>query len=394
MFGYVVRRVISGVLVLIVISMAVFALFFYGPSDPALAYCPETRCTPQRLDNIRTSLKLDRPVVEQYADYMKGIVAGNDFQAGTISIKCGAPCLGVSFKLRVNVTDYLISKFPATLSIALGGSVIMLTIGISSGIFAARRRGTVADKGIVGVSLVVNAIPYYLLALLAYLLLISQWGIFPESGYHPILKEGPVAWAKGLLLAWLVIGISSSTQYARFSRGSMIESMNEDYVRTARAKGLSDRRVTMRHALRAAIVPVVTIFGLEFAYLLAGTIFTEKIFDIQGIGLTGLQAIGTKDLPVIAATVLMAPPSSWSRTSSSTSSTASSIRECAFHEQQPDLLARRRGARCRVSRGAVPGPGRPPRALPDRRRARPGGQRPQLLPRAGQDAGHRRGVRL
>jgi len=305
MFGYVVRRVISGILVLIVISMAVFALFFYGPSDPALAYCPETRCTPQRLDNIRTSLKLDRPVVEQYADYMKGIVAGNDFQAGTISIKCGAPCLGVSFKLRVNVTDYLISKFPATLSIALGGSVIMLTIGISSGIFAARRRGTVADKGIVGVSLVVNAIPYYLLALLAYLLLISQWGIFPESGYHPILKEGPVAWAKGLLLAWLVIGISSSTQYARFSRGSMIESMNEDYVRTARAKGLSDRRVTMRHALRAAIVPVVTIFGLEFAYLLAGTIFTEKIFDIQGIGLTGLQAIGTKDLPVIAATVLI-----------------------------------------------------------------------------------------
>jgi peptide/nickel transport system permease protein len=305
MFGYVVRRVISGLLVLIVISMAVFALFFYGPSDPALAYCPETRCTPQRLDNIRTSLKLDRPVVEQYADYMKGIVAGNDFQAGSISIKCGAPCLGVSFKLRVNVTDYLLSKFPATLSIALGGSVIMLTIGISSGIFAARRRGTVADKGIVGISLVVNAIPYYLLALLAYLLLISQWGIFPESGYHPILKDGPVAWAKGLLLAWLVIGISSSTQYARFSRGSMIESMNEDYVRTARAKGLSDRRVTMRHALRAAIVPVVTIFGLEFAYLLAGTIFTEKIFDIQGIGLTGLQAIGTKDLPVIAATVLI-----------------------------------------------------------------------------------------
>ena len=305
MFGYVIRRIISGVLVLLVISVAVFALFFYGPADPALAYCPETRCTPQRLDNIRTSLGLDRPVVEQYGDYMKGIVAGNDFKAGEINIKCSAPCLGVSFKLRVNVTNYLLSKFPATLSIAIGGSVIMLLIGVSSGIFAARRRGTMADKGIVGVSLVVNAIPYYLLALLAYLLLISQWGIFPESGYHPLLKDGPLAWAKGLVLAWLVIGISSSTQYARFSRGSMIESMNEDYVRTARAKGLSERRVTMRHALRAAIVPVVTIFGLEFAYLLAGTIFTERIFDIQGIGLTGLQAIGTKDLPIIAATVLI-----------------------------------------------------------------------------------------
>jgi peptide/nickel transport system permease protein len=305
MFGYVVRRVISGVLVLLVISIAVFALFFYGPSDPALAYCPETRCTPQRLDNIRTSLGLDRPVVEQYGDYMRGIVAGNDFQAGEISIKCDAPCLGVSFKLRVNVTDYLLSKFPATLSIALGGSVIMLLIGVSSGIFAARRRGTMSDKGIVGISLIVNAIPYYLLALLAYLLLISQWGIFPESGYFPLLKDGPVAWAKGLSLAWLVIGISSSTQYARFSRGSMIESMNEDYVRTARAKGLSERRVTLKHALRAAIVPVVTIFGLEFAYLLAGTIFTERIFDIQGIGLTGLQAINTRDLPIISATVMI-----------------------------------------------------------------------------------------
>jgi peptide/nickel transport system permease protein len=182
----------------------------------------------------------------------------------------------------------------------------MLLVGVSSGIFAARRRGTVADKGIVGVSLFVNAMPYYLLALLAYLLLISQWGIFPESGYFPILTDGPVAWVKGLMLAWLVLGISSSTQYARFSRGSMIESMNEDYVRTARAKGLSERRVTMRHALRAAIVPVVTIFGLEFAYLLAGTIFTERIFDIQGIGLTALQAIGTKDLPLISATVLIA----------------------------------------------------------------------------------------
>ncbi len=306
MFGYIVRRVISGLLVLLVVSIATFALFFYGPADPALAYCPETRCTPQRLENIRTSLGLDRPVVEQYSEYMAGIFVGNDFKAGAISIKCDAPCLGVSFKLRENVTDYLLSRFPATLSIALGGSVIFLLVGVSSGIFAARRRGTAADKGIVGVSLVINAMPYYLLALLAYLMLISKWGIFPESGYHGPFDEGPVAWVKGMLLAWLVLGISSSTQYARFSRGSMIDSMNEDYVRTARAKGLSERRVTLKHALRAAMVPVVTIFGLEFAYLLAGTIFTERIFDIQGIGMTALSAIGTKDLPLVSATVLLA----------------------------------------------------------------------------------------
>jgi peptide/nickel transport system permease protein len=306
MFGYIVRRLISGVLVLIVVSMSVFALFYYGPSDPATAYCPETRCTPQRLENIRESLGLDKPAPQQYAAYMKGIVAGNDFQAGSITIPCPAPCLGVSFKLRVNVTDYLAGRFPATLSIALGGGALMLLIGVSSGVYAARRRGTPADKAIVSVSLVIFAMPYYLFALLAYLLLISQWGIFPESGYHGLFSEGPIAWAKGLLLAWIVIGLTSATQYARFSRGSMIESLNEDYVRTARAKGLAERKVTMRHALRAAIVPVVTIFGLEFATLLAGTVFTERIFDIQGIGLTALNAIGTKDLPVISATVLIA----------------------------------------------------------------------------------------
>ena len=196
-------------------------------------------------------------------------------------------------------------RFPATLSIALGGAAIFLTVGVSMGILAARRRGTASDKGIVGISLLINAIPYYLLALLAYLFLISQWGIFPESGYYGPFEDGPIAWIKGMLLAWIVIGLAYSTQYARFSRGSMIESLNEDYVRTARAKGLNERQVTMRHGLRAAIVPVVTIFGLDFAYLLAGTIFTERIFGIQGIGLTALDAIGNKDLPIISATVLI-----------------------------------------------------------------------------------------
>src|SRR4051812_794794 len=202
MFGYIVRRIISGLLVLFVASVATFALFFYGPANPALAYCPETKCTPERLALITKTLGLDRPVIQQYAEYMKGIFVGNDFKLGTIKIDCPAPCLGVSFKLHVDVTDYLLSRFPATLSIALGGAVIMLTVGLTMGISAARRRGTASDKGIVGISLLINAIPYYLLALLAYLYLISQWGIFPESGYFPILTDGPVAWAKGLLLAW------------------------------------------------------------------------------------------------------------------------------------------------------------------------------------------------
>ena len=306
MLGFVVRRIVSGLLVLLVTSVSIFALFFYGPADPALAYCPEMHCSPDRLERVRHSLHLDDPVEQQYAHYMLGIFVGRDFQAGAITIECPAPCLGVSFKLRTNVTSLLWSRFPATLSIALGGAALFLVIGVGLGTLAARSRGTPTDKLIVGGTLFINAMPFYLLALLAWLLLISKFGIFPESGYYSPFHDGPMAWVKGLVLAWLVLGVTFATDYARFSRGSMVEALNEDFVRTARAKGLSERRTLLRHALRAALVPVVTIFGLDLAELLGGTVFLERIFDIQGIGITALDAIGTKDLPIISATVLIA----------------------------------------------------------------------------------------
>jgi len=305
MFGYIVRRLIAGVLVVIAVTMIVFAIFFYGPNDPALAYCPESKCTQARLDNIRHNLGLDRPAPQQYVEYMSGYVKGRHIESGAISVDCSWPCLGVSFKYRVPVFDYLWQRAPATFAVAIGGAICFLTLGLSSGIFAARRRGTLADKGIVSASLFINAIPYYLLALLAYLYLVQGLGLFPETGYHSPFTEGVPAFVGGLALPWLVLGIAYCTQYARFSRGAMVDALNEDYVRTARAKGLAERTVTRRHALRAAIVPVVTIFGLDFAYLLAGTVFTEKIFGIQGIGLAGLDAVQRTDLPMISATVLL-----------------------------------------------------------------------------------------
>ncbi|MDN5854867.1 MAG: ABC transporter permease [Actinomycetia bacterium] len=305
MTGYIVRRLLAGILVLLVVTFVVFMFFFYGPSDPALAYCPKGTCTAEDLDRIRANLGLDQPVLEQYGEYLKGIVAGRDISFGANVLHCDMPCLGWSFKYSVAVTPYLMSLFPATVSIAIGSAVVFLIVGVAVGIISARKRGSSLDRGLVGFVMFTTAMPYYLVALLAFLYLYSRWSLFPEPGYFPF-TDGVIDWFNGLLLPWLVLGFFYSTAYARYSRGSMIEALNEDYVRTARAKGLRDRTVTMKHALRAAVVPVVTIFGLDFAAILAGTIFTEKIFQVHGIGLQALESIENKDLPMISATVLIA----------------------------------------------------------------------------------------
>jgi peptide/nickel transport system permease protein len=306
MAGFLVRRLISAFLVVVLTSMFVFGLFYLGPSNPAAPICEaQGRCTEQRLAALEEQMGLNEPVVKQYGDFVKGLFSDRTVQIGT-EYECAAPCLGISYGTRGEVTEELKEKFGATVSIALGGATIYLTLGILLGSLAARWRGTTADRLLVGSSLVVSSIPYYLFALLAWIFLTLQWSIFPATGYTPI-TEDPVAWASGLLLPWLVIGVTSSTQYARFTRGSMVETLGEDYIRTAVAKGVRSRKVIFGHGLRAAIVPIVTIFGLDFAALLAGTIFTEQIFDIDGIGRWSIDAVSApQDFPVILATVLVA----------------------------------------------------------------------------------------
>jgi peptide/nickel transport system permease protein len=180
-----------------------------------------------------------------------------------------------------------------------------LVLGVLLGSLAARWRGTLADRLLVGSSLIVSSVPFYLVALLAWIYLSLQLKIFPETGYYPI-SENPAKTISWMMLPWLVIGLTNCTSYARFTRGQMVETLNEDYIRTAQAKGVKTNRVLFKHALRAAIVPVITIFGLDFATLLAGTIFTERIFSIDGIGNWGLTALSTPiDINVVSATVLV-----------------------------------------------------------------------------------------
>lgn len=305
MAGFIVRRLMSSFLVVVLTSMFVFALFFLGPSNPAGPVCEaQGRCTAERMEAIEEQMGLNESVVTQYAAFVGGLFHDRTVNVGS-PYTCEAPCLGISYGTRGEVRKELFQKYPATLSVALGGAAIYLTLGVTLGVLAARWRGTSADRMLVGSSLVVSSIPYYLFALLAWIFLTLKWDIFPATGYTP-LTENPAAWFAGLILPWLVIGVTYSTQYARFTRGSMVETLGEDYIRTATAKGVKSSRVVFRHGLRAAIVPIVTIFGLDFATLLAGTVFTEQIFNINGVGWWALDALrAPQDFPVILATVLV-----------------------------------------------------------------------------------------
>jgi len=236
---------------------------------------------------------------------MKGIAVGRDFEIGGLPYRCEAPCFGLSYRTSEQVWPEMVDRLPATISVAVGGAFLYLIIGVPMGVAAARRRGTVQDKALVSSFLILSSVPYYLFALLTFLYTVVWFEVpvIGNPGYTPF-SENPYEWFTGLALAWICLGIFGCTQYTRYARGAMVEALGEDYVRTAKAKGLPTRTVVYKHGLRAALVPIVTIFGIDFGTLLAGTIFTEKIFDINGIGLWALNAIGDQDLPIVAATAL------------------------------------------------------------------------------------------
>jgi peptide/nickel transport system permease protein len=308
--GFIVRRIFSSLLVIVLTSMFVFVLFFKGLGDsPAVNYCDQLhngQCSPQTLASIKHQMGFDKSVVANYGIWAKGLFVGRDsVYVDGKNYDCPAPCLGISIMTGNTVWHDLEQKYPATVTVAVGGAAIYLTFGVIMGAFAARWRGTVLDRALVGGSLVISAIPDYLIILMAWLFFSLRWQIFPNVGYYPI-TENPLKTISWMMLPWLVLGATSLTDYARFTRGQVVETLGEDFIRTARAKGVRPTKVLFRYALRAAIVPVITIFGLDFASLLSGTIFIEQIFGIDGIGHWGLQALTTPiDLNVISATVLV-----------------------------------------------------------------------------------------
>ena len=194
---------------------------------------------------ITKSLNLDKPGLEQIGSYLKGLVVGRDLELGGTVRHCGAPCLGYSFPTGQPVTKILLTALPVTLSIVVGGAIIYSVVGLLTGTIAARYRSSTLDRVAVGTSLIVNSVPYFVVALLVALYLTR--GFLPRPNWVP-LSHNPVAWATGLLAAWLTLGLTNAALYTRYSRASMIESLGQDFVRTARSKGISERRVVYRHA--------------------------------------------------------------------------------------------------------------------------------------------------
>jgi peptide/nickel transport system permease protein len=305
MLRFVIRRLLLAVLTLIAISITTFVVFFLGPANPVTSMCGQRACSEAQQATIKANLGLDEAVAVQYLNYMKGIFVGRSVGEGESAFECPAPCLGISFRTREPVLDILMRGLPVTASIVLGAAVVYLTVGIGTGMVAAIRRGSALDKLSVGTSLTFASMQIYFLGLVLLYFLVYQWKILPNPKYvSPFEDVG--AWILGMMLPWLTLGLINSAVYSRLSRAQMIETLSEDFIRTARSKGLGNAGVNLRHAFRAAVTPMVTIAGLDVGLQLGGAVITETTFSLNGMGRTAVQAVVLLNLPVVAATVLLA----------------------------------------------------------------------------------------
>ena len=303
MGGYVTRRVLSMIFMLLLLTLVVFLLFSVLPTDPARLTCGKA-CTPVIIEANRHRLGLDLPVWQQYWEFLKGLFVGRTYGSGTQTFKCDAPCLGYSFKLGEEVTVLIKQRFPATMWLAIGAFIMWIVVGVSFGIFSALRRGKWQDKTIMGISLVGYSLPSFFIGLVLLFFIILKWNLLPYPDYVSPF-ENPVKFFQTMLLPWIVLAILYAAFYMRLTRNQMLDTLGEDYIRTARAKGLPERIVIRKHALRAGLTPIVTAAGLDLAGLLGGAIITEQIFSLPGIGALAVQSVLDADLPVIVGITLI-----------------------------------------------------------------------------------------
>ncbi|MGI8492911.1 MAG: ABC transporter permease [Acidimicrobiales bacterium] len=296
MARFLIRRILLGLLVMLIVTVIVFAIFFVGPGPENVAHRLAGRqASPDQVTAVLHRLKLDQPLYKQYWRFLDRLLHGD---------------LGYSYQHGQAVTTVLKEAFPITLSLALGAAVIWLIIGVLSGVLAAVRPRSVWDRLSTFMALFFYSLPTFVLGLLLlyifyFRLTLAGIHFFPGSGYT-YLTASPRKWFESLVLPWFTLALVSAAIYTRLTRGSMLDVLGEDYIRTARSKGLSERRVIYRHALRAALTPVVSQFGIDVGTLLGGAIVTESVFGMPGLGYTAVNAISNQDLPVIIGIVIIA----------------------------------------------------------------------------------------
>jgi peptide/nickel transport system permease protein len=312
MLAYIVRRLLWAVLLLIVLSMVTFSIFYLIPRLGGAT--PETiatryvgrAATAETVHLTAERLGFLDPVPVQYWHWLKGVFVGANYDYGAGVERCPAPCLGYSFITKQPVWPELLDRAPVTISLTIGAAIIWLVAGISIGVISALRRGTVFDRGAMGVALAGVSLPIFFTGLIALAFFSYQLRITAPGGSYVPFGENPAQWAYSLLLPWITLAFLFSAQYARLTRAGMLETMTEDYIRTARAKGLPEKTVILKHALRGALTPVLTIFGLDVGLLLGGAVLTEKTFSLNGLGKYAYDGIVNGDLPKILGVTLVA----------------------------------------------------------------------------------------
>ncbi|MEW5992708.1 MAG: ABC transporter permease [Chloroflexota bacterium] len=304
MAGYIVRRTLGMVLLLFLLTLTVFLLFSLMPADPARLSCGKA-CSPQIIENNRHRLELDIPPIEQYQRFVGGIFFGRTYLADTSRpLECEAPCLGYSFLKNHEVLDEITRAAPVTFWLAIGGFVTWMVIGLTFGVVAALKRGKWQDRTVMGIALVGYSLPSFFIGLALFFFVVLWWHWLPIPSWVPPDKNLG-KFIQTMILPWITIATLNAAFYMRLTRNQVLEVFGEDYIRTARSKGLPERVVVIKHALRAGLTPIVTAAGLDLAYLLGGAIITENIFNLPGLGNLAIGSVLTSDLPIITGITLV-----------------------------------------------------------------------------------------
>jgi len=291
---------------ILIVSAVVFAIFSYLPFDPASLTCGQ-RCTPQIIEGNRIKLGFDKPIYEQYWLFLSGIFAGRTYGSGQAAFSCPAPSFGYSFNENACVTDMIKEAMPITINLAVGALIIWLVMGVGLGVLAAKFKNRWPDTSSSVFVLLGTSLPTFVTGLALLIWVSIKWKIIPMSldGYVSAL-DNPGRWFMYFILPWITLAIAYAALYTRFSRAAVLDTLGEDYIRTARAKGVKERTVLFKHTLRAVLAPIITMAGLDFAGLIGGAIITETIFNLPGLGRLTLRSTYEFDLPVVLATTILA----------------------------------------------------------------------------------------